>query len=143
METGFDKLSEPEFEIRNIKFRINKLKGIAGFELLEKVRTALGQRDLSDSFSGDEMSTGASIIGALCSIPSKNVMDILNDCKSCIDVKLPSSQGYMPFREVEGLVAEAIEPIDYYELIARALSVNFTKSFLDLLSRFGLSVQEG
>ena len=139
--TSLKELTSNDFSIGDIRFRVSKLKGMAGFELLEKIRTALGQEALDNTFASEnEAEVGTSVIGLICSIPTKNVLDILDSCKECIDVRLPSSDRYLPMREVEALLNEVIEPVDYYELIARAIAVNFTKSLRDLLHRHGLAV---
>jgi len=38
---GLSGLTNPEFELAGASFRVNKLKGLAGFELLELIRTAM------------------------------------------------------------------------------------------------------
>ena len=49
------KLTNPDFEIDGIKFKITKLSPMVGFQLFEQIRFALaGSADTAQAGSGDE-----------------------------------------------------------------------------------------
>jgi hypothetical protein len=139
--SGFSKLLEPQFQIAGATFSIRKANAEVGFEILEKIRAAIADPTaISRATREDntEREAGAELMKAVMSISPEKVKGIRQDLFALVDVKLPNTDRFVPLNEVKALIMDLIEPLDNYEIIVRAVAVNFTKSFRGLLSRLGL-----
>lgn len=134
---------EPDFEINGCEFHITKLKGLQGFRTFEKIRESFGRANESVSFGSDSQEDVAkALIGILTKLRAEDVEAILKDMIPCIEVKLPNSDVMGSFSKMSGMVYDVIDPLDIYEILARAVAVNFMESFLKVLSRLGFNPQE-
>jgi hypothetical protein len=133
-------LTNPDFEISGATFRVNKLKGIDGFDLLELIREAMAGSSMSKMVGdgSDELEAGARMMSAIASIETKYVKRMREIAFQNMDVKLPAADRFVPCGTQESTIGDLIEPIDNYEIIVRFIAVNFTKSTAALLSRIGL-----
>ena len=132
-------LTNPEFVIAGATFRVSKLKGVAGFDMLELIRTAMagGSNTLSGAGMSEE-EAGSKIMGLLFSIDPSKVREIREIVFQNLDVKLPAADRFLELGKVEAAVIDLIEPVDIYEIIARFIAVNFTKSIVGMMNRLGL-----
>jgi hypothetical protein len=136
-------LTNPDFEISGATFRVNKLKGIEGFDLLELIREAMAGSSMSNIVGDgvDESAAGARMMSAIASIETKYVKQMREIAFRNMDVKLPAADRFVTAGSQESAINDLIEPIDNYEIIVRFIAVNFTKSTADLLSRIGLGAE--
>lgn len=141
MENALEGLTNPEFEIAGATFRVNKLKGLAGFELLELIRMAMASSVSMSEVVGDgqdEGAAGSRMMSAIMSVSSESVASIRRVAFQNMDVKLPNVDRFVSLGTQESAIFDLIEPIDNYEIIVRFIAVNFTKSTVGLLNRIGL-----
>jgi hypothetical protein len=138
---GINDLGQRDFELSGIKFRIEKMNAFDGFNVLEKVRFAVGETIGGlPSFSGENSeANGKAMIAVIMGIRPDHLADIFQDCLEHSSVCM-SGDSYISAVSARAAI-EGIDPLDIYELIARFLAVNFMKSFRSLLSRLGLEVE--
>jgi hypothetical protein len=136
-------LTNPDFEISGCEFHVAKLKGLQGFRVFEKIRVALGRAHESVTFESDSKEDVAkAMISVVTKLQADDVEAVFRDLMPCIDVKLPNSDVMNPYSKMTGVIYEIIDPLDIYEIIVRAVAVNFMESFLRVLSRAGLKKPE-
>ena len=138
MET-LKELQIPDFTIGKIRYRVSVLKGMAGFNLLETIREAFSSK-LSNAIGdgSDEARAGAQMMSAVMSVDRIHVMKVWEAVQECIEVKLPNTDRFVSLSSAYALWEQEMEPLDLYEVLVRAVAVNFTKSIQDLMSRLGL-----
>ena len=171
LETSMVGLNADQFTVENTTFHINKLPAFTQFELFEEIRWHLANKTsvLALLFSSDEPAANpvANSAGdddaAVAEIDTDDGMDIVEEVMKLEPsfVSFLSSElfkGIMFTKkgqmnehqfltpEMEEFAFENVDFIYRYELIARALSVNFTVSLQLLVSRieiFGAASQTG
>ena len=137
--TKLEELVSPDYKIGETKFRVNKLKGIHGFRVFEKIRTAIGTPVAGMAGKADnEEGIGTSVMSLLANIPADKVEDLLTEMLKSTDVKIKDHQSYINAGTSRAMLDDILKPLDYYEILVRGLVVNFMESSLDLLSRHGL-----
>jgi hypothetical protein len=142
-EPTFTNLLKPEFTISGILFRIKEADAERQFDILEKIRNALSDpagihKSVGDA--KDETRAGAAILKAALSIDPAKMKSIRIDLFELVDVRLEGTGQSVPLPEVWEIVKKKIKGIDIYEIIVRAIAVNFTESLRGLASRFGLNL---
>ena len=137
-------LTNSTFMIEGAEFRVLKLKGLEGFELLEKIRVALAGQSMGSAMTegSTEGEIGANMMHMIFSINPKDVAEIRSVVFQNLDVKLPDADRAVAVSKVEAILTDLIEPVDIYEIIVRFIAVNFTKSIVGMMNRLGLRQAE-
>jgi hypothetical protein len=139
----FGNFLEPEFEISGINFRIVKANAEEGFHLLELVRSAITDPSSMRMAEGASQETSyAALMRAIVAVNPEKLAKLREEFFKYVEVRFPQTQQYDRIPKVRNLLMNAIEAPDNYEILARAILVNFSKSFLGLLTRLGLQTPE-
>jgi hypothetical protein len=140
----FDQL---EFNIDEVKFRINKMSAISAFPVLESIRSEMGKASIdlpedskTSGKSQPKVDAGTAMMqGLLKSILSINpefVDNLRIKFFKNIEAKTPeTTTGWLGVHGNEDLIFATLEASAIYELIVRSLVVNFTRSFKEISSR--------
>ncbi len=140
---NFKSFLDPEFEIAGVQFRIVKANAEEGFPLLELVRSAItdpSSMRMADSVS--EENAYAALMRAIVAVNPEKLAKLREEFFRFVEVRLPQTQQFERLPKVRILVMNIIEAPDNYEILARAILVNFSKSFLGLLTRLGFVMPE-
>ena len=136
MDFDLKKMTEPEFEINGIKFKVSKLSPMKGFKLFESIRFALSGNAGSLDSEGDEKAAMLFYKAIMTLHPDviQGFMDILFANVQFTGGSIKS--GWSDLKGLEDMAFETLEPVHIYEVFGRSLIVNFTGSFSAIASKF-------
>ena len=139
---NLEDFKNPEFKIGALNFRIVKVNAEDGFPLLEMIRCAVTDpASMKFADGADQSQAGASLMRAVLAIDPAKLAKIRDELFKHIEVCVDGGAMYQRLPKVRSVVMDNIEAPDVYEIIVRAIVVNFTKSFVGLLTRLGLASQ--
>ena len=128
-------LTDTEFQIGGTRFFVAKLPAMAAFDLLEVIRHELGK---STSLRlPDATSEGA--VGSLLQMVLSLDPSFVAYARKILFEKVEFSNhlsARQPLAGVEDTAFLDLEPVAIYEVLARALAVNFTASLESVVSKF-------
>lgn len=138
------KFGDTKFKIKNVEFSITKLPPMDGFEMAEKIRLNLvysADRFDVKSNPGEknkEVEQNAILFfKAILGIETEFVKEIREKLFEHIQFSGNGvEKGWMDLRQSEDMAFENFEIINIYEVLGRALFVNFSGSFSELTSNF-------
>jgi len=134
--SNIDKYLEPEFTLNEVSFRVNKLNAMDGFALFEIIRKELATTSDNIDLNGDnDADDSILIIKAIASLEPTFVEKIRKALFSRVQFKGNGAESYVALAGTEEMAFQNLEPIDVYEVLLRALAVNFTGSFRAIKSR--------
>ena len=143
LEGLFKKISsfgDTEFDVGDIKFNIAKIPPMAGFRLAEEIRVNLVfASDKFDTGEGSEASNATLFIKSIMGLdPSfiKKLMDSLFEYVEYSGGGSGVEKGWAKLKGLEDSAFQDFEVIQIYEVLVRALYVNFSGSFSGMLSNF-------
>ena len=133
------KLSNPKFKIKNTGFIISKISPMKSFDLAEYIRFNLARS--ADSFSVDDKSSDEEnailFFKAVLGLDPDVVSHIREELFSCIEFTGSGvEKGHMPLAGAEDMAFQNFEVVNIYEVIGRALFINFFGSFAGIVSAF-------
>lgn len=120
---------QKECTLGRTRFRIEKMLPMQGFEVLEMVRSAVGDRFRTLSA---ETGTAGALISVILGIDPPALRSIMDRLFRSVHFTNANVKTPMVVFGNEGMAFESCQPIDVYELLARCLTVNFRESFSDL-----------
>ena len=131
------KLTDTEFEIGGTRFFVAKLSAVAGFDLLEVIRHEIGKsgvlgKEISDTTAADTNAMWLQMVLSLDPAFVAYIRKILFE-KVEFSNHLSARQ---PLAGVEDTAFLDLEPVAIYEVLVRALTVNFTASLESVVSKF-------
>ena len=131
MASGF---RAKEFTIKGTRFRISKLLPEEGFEVSEILREGLGARLAT---IGATASIETAVAAMFLSLPAATVERVRQRLfeEVYFKNKLTNKQ-WLNLAQERGMGFTDLEPLHVYEVLMRALVVNFLESLLELPSRF-------
>ena len=140
-------LDQEEFEIGNVKFRIGKLSALNGWSMLERIRFSLSKTDIATADIGDgEIASMQVFAKVVLGLDPDLVNDLRHKLFAHVEFKTEAvERGWMPLKDAVDMAFAELEPSAIYEVLVRALIVNFTPSFNELVSRLkvnGLNFQQ-
>ncbi len=118
------------FEIKGVSFKVQKLSAWDGFPVVEKIRVALSKSAQSTAFEGN-----SSFLSALLAIPPEDLKDIRNDMFENVQFKLQKTDAWMNIAGAEDSAFGKLDVADVYEVVLRALAVNFSSTVLDVFRK--------
>ncbi len=131
-----EKLTDTQFEIGGTRFIISKLPAVAAFDLLEVIRHEVGKsasRNVLDSPS--EGSIGA-LLQMVLSLDPSFVAYIRKILFEKVSYSNRLAEDPQRLAGSEDMAFNGLEPVAIYEVLARALAVNFTESWQYAVSKF-------
>ena len=124
---------DTEFTIGETKFKVFKLSPSQAFLTLEKIRIAV-----SPALTGvqdDGIDGFAAILALLLKIDSGELQNIRDDLFDNIRFTNSMAQTETKLRGNIDMAFANLLPVNIYEVLGRALVINFLESFLDILRR--------
>lgn len=138
IKNPFDGFGNPNFKIKETEFSITKLSPMAGFKMTEFIRVNLVRS--ANSFETSENtaeSQAALFFKAVMGMDTDVVEYIRSELFQEIEFKtVEVKQGWIPLKDSMDMAFRNFEPINIYEVLCRALYVNFSGSFSEIGSRF-------
>ena len=129
-------LTDREFTIRDVRFTVNKLLTPDAFKVLEQLRFAVGDR--LKALPAD--STFSAYVGLVLSIEPGMVEKLMAMLFKTVSFKTPDQPQALGLLTKEAMAFKDLEPIHYYEVIARCLAVNFFGSLAEIQSRIPMGL---
>jgi len=134
----FDGFGNPDFKIKGTEFSITKLSPMAGYHMTEYIRVNLVKSANSFETSDDtESSQAALFFKAIMGMDQIVVEYIRQNLFQEIQFKTADvALGWVDLKDSMDMAFQDFEPINIYEVLVRALYVNFSGSFSEIGSRF-------
>lgn len=126
-------LEEREFTIGGTKFAATRMGAMEGWRTLEMIRRALASSEVSGV--GE-----ASVLRAVLSLPVEFVDQVRKIMFRHVEFATADST-WQPLAGAEDMAFSGLEPLAVYEVLARALAVNFMPSYREAASRLGLAAE--
>lgn len=133
------KLSNPKFKIKETEFIVSKIPPMQSFDVAEFIRFSLAKS--ADSFSIDDKSSETEnatlFFKAVLGLDPAVVGHIRDELFAHIEFTGSGvEKGYMPLSGAEDMAFQNFEVVNIYEVIGRALFINFFGSFAGIASAF-------
>ena len=138
MIQGLKDLKNPKFTIKNTDFSIVKLPPMNGFDVSEEIRINLvTTADKFDAGDGSDSQNVILFTKAIMGLPTafvKYLMVVLFEYVEFKGKDVGIDKSWAKLKGLEDMAFQGFEIINIYEVLARALFVNFSGSFSDLAS---------
>lgn len=133
------KMSNPRFKIKGTSFVISKLPPMKSFSLAEYIRVHLAKS--ADSFSIEDKSSekenAVLFFKAVLGLDPDVVEHIRETLFEYIEYQGSGvEKGFAPLSGLEDMAFQDFEVVNIYEVIGRALYINFFGSFSGIASAF-------
>ena len=132
-----DDLTKTEFEISGTRFFIAKLPAMAAFDLLELIRHELGRSQALKVPEGTSDGDVHSLLKLVLSLDPAFVRLVRRELFSKVSFANARIATPQPLAGAEDTAFDTLEAVTIYEVLLRALAVNFTESLRAVVSRFG------
>lgn len=147
LKKALSDFAKPEFAINKRKFRISKMGALAAFELGEKIRFALSKVDIDPKNVSQGAQTAETLmmvfVQGVLSLDPETVKEIREALFETIDFSGDDvKKGWLNVGSNPDMAFNGLEAAHIYELILRALAVNFFGSFSGLISALGDSPKD-
>ncbi|MCK5607375.1 hypothetical protein KAR91_36160 [Candidatus Pacearchaeota archaeon] len=131
-------LKNPKFKINNTSFSIDKLPPMEGFKTSEEIRVNLiKSADSYDSGDGSEDQNIVLFTKAIMGLPTEFIQYLMLALFAHIQFKGNGVDGaWADLSGMEDMAFKDFEVIHIYEVLARALFINFHGSFSGIVSAF-------
>ena len=138
IKNPFDGFGNPNFKIKGTEFSITKLPPMAGFRMTEYIRVNLVKTANSFDTSDDTAASQAALFfKAVLGMDIDVVETIRKELFEEIQFKTKDvSLGWVSLKDSIDMAFQDFEPINIYEVLCRALYVNFSGSFSEIGLRF-------
>lgn len=132
------KLTDTEFEIGGTRFFVAKLPATAGFDLLEVIRHEIGKSGALGKSIPDAASEGSmiSVVQMALSLDPAFVAYVRKVLFEKVTFATRLAVDPQRLAGAEDMAFGGLEPVAIYEVMARALAVNFTASWESVASKF-------
>ena len=129
MQEVLDKIKNdfqnPIFEIKGVEFKVDKLNAWDAFPVAEKIRIALSKTMGKTSYEGEE-----SFLTSIIAIPPEDLRSIRDDLFCKIYFRRQSKDNWCVLDGSEDSAFGPLDVADVYQVILRALAVNFSDTVL-------------
>ncbi len=133
-------LQEAECEIGGTRFFFAKLAALDAWDLLERIRHEIGKTAAAAAPSVADDDTGMSLLQLMLSLDPVFVRSVRDKLFERVSYANESAVTPQPLGRAEPMAFADLEPVAIYEVLARALAVNFLPSVRNLGSMLnGLS----
>ncbi len=124
-------LTKQEVEINGVIFHFDKLSAWDGFPIAEKIRFALAGPLTTTSTGSDNM-----FLATVLKIKPEDLRGIARDLFPHVKFrKAGSKDSFVKLADAEDMAFGQLEVIDVYEVILRAIGVNFSNTIVGIVSR--------
>lgn len=131
------RFKNPEFKIKDTNFHVKKLSPMNGFHLSEYIRVNLAKSsDTFDAGEGTEDQNALLFFKSVLGLDPEIVEHIRKELFGKIDYKSKGQKDFINLKDTEDMAFEDFEVINIYEVLVRALCVNFIGSISEILSTF-------
>jgi hypothetical protein len=132
------------FEIDNVKFELQVIPPMEGWDICELFRESVGNPAVLQSMTQDASSPEAAakklIMGLLLSIYRNHLLQLRTALFEYVTFKVPEQPKPLPLAGVEDMAFASLNPFAIYEVMGRCFSVNFTEYFNEMMTRLGIDV---
>lgn len=132
------------FEIDKVKFELQVIPPLAGWDICELFREAVGRPEVLLSVTQDgkdgKDKIKRAIAGLLLCMSRQHVKALRDAIFEYVTFKRPEQPKPMTLAGVEDMAFEGMDPFAVYEVLGRAFHVNFTEYFNKMLGRLGIDV---
>ena len=139
--TALDKAGfmDRQRQIGDTMFRFDKMDALVGYEVLELLRTALGHNlgDLLDVDMDNPMQMFGKLLSAVGVVSPQHMNAVRNAMFEYVTFTNKSVTNGTKLISMEGMAFADLEPVHVYEVLLRALCVNFRASFSVIGLQFG------
>lgn len=130
-------LGDKVFKINDAEFHIAKLPPLAGMDLLEFIRASLAKTSNGIDAGDSNAENIALFFKTILALPPADVKYIRDELFKNIEFKSPGvDRGLLRLSGSEDMAFQGFEIINIYEVLVRALYVNFSGSFSGIGSLF-------
>lgn len=133
-------LGETKFQIKGTKFSIEKLPPMKGFRVAEQIRVNLAESaDKLDVKDGSDEGNAALFFKAILGLSPDFIDSLMGKMFDCIQFTgkdTGTEKGWQTLSGSEDSAFMNFEVINIYEVLWRALFVNFSGSFSEISSAF-------
>lgn len=130
-------VEERQFTIGKTTFYITKLQCMEGLDVLEDIRVAMGAANvaINQEVLKNADSAGAMIVNLFLKVPKRDVAVIQSKLFTSVSfTRKGNIASAIPLHGSEDMAFDGLEPADVYQVLVRALLVNFTKSLTGMMS---------
>ena len=121
-------LQEAECEIGGTRFFFAKLPALEAWDLLERIRHEIGKTASATAPGAISDETGISLLQLVLSLDPAFVRDVRDTLFERVSYANVSAVTPQPLAKAESMAFADLEPVAVYEVLARALAVNFLPS---------------
>lgn len=125
-----DTMAQKEFTIKKTKFKVEKLNAWEGFPVAEQIRVAMSEALGSVEFDG-----GTDVIKSLLAVKPEHLRGIATDLFPHVKFKRKAKDNWLVVADAEEMAFGELEVMDVYEVILRAIAVNFSATIVGLISK--------
>jgi len=124
-------LLKQDFTLGDTTFKIDKLCGLDGWKLFDKIRAELGVNvDRLDFKDGDAMTAIVELTRLILSTSSEFINETRSDFYPGVRFRRAGDSQFQQITVHNEMSAyEKFDPIDFYELLTRCFMINFFSSF--------------
>ena len=127
-----------KFKIKNTEFDIVKLPPMSGFKVVENIRETLAATaNKFDGGAGTEEESATLFFKAVLGLPPSFIDYLMSELFEHVQFSGGAiDKGWAKLKGLEDTAFDNFEVINIYEVLARALYVNFSGSFIGIMSAF-------
>ena len=122
-------LTASEYQIGDARFFFAKLPALEAWDLLERIRFEFGKVSVEASSPLDSDGSGASLLQTVLSLNPMFVRSVRDKLFEHVSFTNRYASDPQPLHGAEDTAFAGLEPVAVYEVLARALAVNFIESF--------------
>ena len=130
-------LTDTEFEIGGTRFFISKLPAVAGFDLMEVIRHEIGKSTSLRAPDATSEGAGGSLLQMVLSLDPSFVAYVRKILFEKVTFSNRLAVNTQKLAGAEDTAFGGLEPAAIYEVLTRALAVNFTASWEYAVSKLG------
>ncbi len=132
------------FKIGDVTFNLQKIPPLDGFEICELFRVAVSRPEvlmqLAKDSDSDEQAAKRVVMGLLMSVSREHVKQLRGEMFKYVTFTTLEQKQPLPLEGVEDMAFGALDPLAIYEVLGRAIAVNFTEYFKGLMTRLGINL---
>ncbi len=138
MFKNFKKFGDTKFKLKKTEFSVVKLPPMKGFSVTERIREALATTaNKFEVKDGTDEENAALFFKAVLGLPPAFVEYLMDELFEYIEYSGNGvDQGWINLNAGRDMAFEGFEVINIYEVLGRALFVNFSGSFSEVSKNF-------
>ena len=132
--SSLESVNTPECQIGETHFLIDKLPAMQAWRVLERIRHELAKTEVTIPTNGQNPDA---LLRSVLSLDPAFVEGLRRDIFAHVRFTNARAQTPQQLASAEDMAFDGLEPVAIYEVMLRALAVNFMPSFREIGSRLG------